>query len=472
MSYPLSPTPYSIATIDGYFAKTNKARGMNDLIRDIENAKLPPSTEYALIHDGNSSFYMKDVPFTMKSISERIFHSIPEAAEIIFSTDTYVDRYLSPKSAERDRRGCGERYVIDGLNMHCPVDWKTFLTNDDNKKSFINLLLRHWSSFDMTERLLEKPMIFIEGGQAYKMTVVNGKTMKEHMPEVSSTHEETDVRIILYIKYIQTKLPNIGTVRVRAKDSDIFFILLYYAKSFTISILLDMGERLININQLAENYTQDHITALLALHAFTGADCTSAFKGKGKIRSIKLLGQNSKFIDIFAKVGNQWVLDDEMVLKGIEEFTCRLYGFASRVKKVNEAREIKAKKLSGSALNFRPSVTFDLANFPPCKRVLEQHVKRANYQVCIWRRAHEHYPQIPMPQEFGYHINSETNKLEPLWFEGDVIPKDLVRVSDRQGEEDFDGLNMSDDDDDDDYYYCNDDDDDDEINVLDDSDSS
>ena len=115
------------------------------------------------------------------------------------------------------------------------------------------------------------------------MSVVKEKTVKEYLPELYSSHEETDVRLILYIKYIQFKLPNMRTVRFRTKDSDIVFILLYYAKSFTVSILLDMGERLININQFAENYSQNHITALLALHDFTGADCTSAFKGRGKI---------------------------------------------------------------------------------------------------------------------------------------------------------------------------------------------
>lgn len=143
MSYPLSSSPYSTATIDGYFAKTNKGQGINYLIKDIENAKLPPSSECALIQDGNSSFYMKDVPHTMQTISKHIFQSISAAAETVFSTDTYADRLLSPKSAARDRRGCGERFIIDEPNIHRPVDWKTFLTNDDKKKSFISLLLRN-----------------------------------------------------------------------------------------------------------------------------------------------------------------------------------------------------------------------------------------------------------------------------------------------------------------------------------------
>ena len=120
-----------------------------------------------------------------------------------------------------------------------------------------------------------------------------------------------------------------------------------------------MGDRLININQLAEDFSQEHISALLALHAFTGADCTSAFKGKGKVRPIKILNQNSKFIQIFAEVGNSWELD-EQILSGVQEFTCRLYGFNSRIKKVDEAREIKIKKMCGSSLELRQGLSVDL----------------------------------------------------------------------------------------------------------------
>ena len=38
MTYPLTLTPYTMATIDGFFAKPNKAQGMNYLIKDADNA--------------------------------------------------------------------------------------------------------------------------------------------------------------------------------------------------------------------------------------------------------------------------------------------------------------------------------------------------------------------------------------------------------------------------------------------------
>ena len=170
MTYPLTLTPYSMATIDGFFAKTNKAQEMNYLIKDAVNA-------YALRTD-------------------------------------------------------------------------------------IHLLLEHWSSPFIVEEIVRRPIIFIKGGQAFKLACLDGLTSVEHLPEICSSHEETDVRIIIYIDDIQTTVSHIKTIRVRAKDSDIF-ILLYFTKSFTVDILVDTGMKLINISHLADNYSpRTHLSSV------------------------------------------------------------------------------------------------------------------------------------------------------------------------------------------------------------------
>ena len=68
-----------------------------------------------------------------------------------------------------------------------------------------------------------------------------------------------------------------------------FFILLYYARYLQgINILFETGkgnnERIINVTKIAENHSQVNCAALLGLHAITGCDSTSAFKGKGKCK--------------------------------------------------------------------------------------------------------------------------------------------------------------------------------------------
>ena len=42
MKYPLTPVPYSLATADGFFNKTDKSKGFHYLMNDVENV---PSLE-------------------------------------------------------------------------------------------------------------------------------------------------------------------------------------------------------------------------------------------------------------------------------------------------------------------------------------------------------------------------------------------------------------------------------------------
>ena len=72
MSYPLTPKPYSIATADGFFAKTNKAKGMELLAKDVDNEPLPPDNETLVIEDGNAILYcLSQVPGTSRGLQKK-----------------------------------------------------------------------------------------------------------------------------------------------------------------------------------------------------------------------------------------------------------------------------------------------------------------------------------------------------------------------------------------------------------------
>ena len=55
---------------------------------------------------------------------------------------------------------------------------------------------------------------------------------------------------------------------------------------------------------------------------------------------------------------------------------------------------------------------------------LEQHIRRVNYQVGIWRRAHLNNPFIPKPIE-GHRCHLVDGNLEPLWVDGPILPLKL-----------------------------------------------
>ena len=119
-----------------------------------------------------------------------------------------------------------------------------------------------------------------------------------------------------------------------------------------------------------------------------------------------------------------WTLDDDHIVNGMEEFTCRLYGVGPRVKQVDVAREITFQNISYVVQTSIFGLVSPLIspNFHHA-----QHTTRVNLQVCIWRRALDLFPDIPSPLDHGYHV-TEARTLEPFWFKGDVIPMVLVDI--------------------------------------------
>ena len=63
----------------------------------------------------------------------------------------------------------------------------------------------------------------------------------------------------------------------------------------------------------------------MCLHAFTGCDTTSSFRGIGKVKPVKLLEKENKYEDPLSKLGAEWTLDEDLICQ-LEDFTCTLYG--------------------------------------------------------------------------------------------------------------------------------------------------
>ena len=91
---------------------------------------------------------------------------------------------------------------------------------------------------------------------------------------------------------------------------------------------------------------------------------------------------------------------------------------------------------------------FDLSALPPCLDCLEQHVKRANYQVAIWKRAHITEPLVPNPHE-GHGWTIEDGVMQPLWTSSEVLPKQLVDILESTVDDDTEDSEEEDDSDED-----------------------
>ena len=233
--------------------------------------------------------------------------------EMLLTTDMY--QHNSVKSVERRRRGCGDKFILNGIKTKRPSDWMAFLTNDENKTQLARLLLRVWSNDELAHKYENKCIVIVDG-HAHCLYSDDKKHIKtEQIQSLHSNQEETDSRVVLYCKYAQDQ--GYEYVRVRSPDSDIFFILLHHASSLSCSIIFDTGtgnnKHLINMTSLVENFTQEYCTALTALHAFTHCDSTSAFKGIGKVEPIKVMQKNPRFQKVLAKLGEEWCVLEEVI---------------------------------------------------------------------------------------------------------------------------------------------------------------
>ena len=71
-----------------------------------------------------------------------------------------------------------------------------------------------------------------------------------------------------------------------------------------------------------------------------------------------------------------------------------------------------------------------MGSFPPCRKFLDEHIKRVNYLLAIWKWSHKPYPQIPDPEAHGWtHVD---NSLELVWYDGQMIPQELADIATNQ----------------------------------------
>lgn len=241
------------------------------------------------------------------------------------------------------------------------------------------------------------------------------------------------------------------TVRVKSPDSDVFFLLLYYARKIEgISILFDTGsgnkKRLINVSEIAGAMREGYAEALLGLHAFTGCDSTSCFKGIGKLKPLKVLQKMVKFEVPLARLGDSWDVPPDLIDE-LEAFTCAFYGRPS-IKCVDELRYLKLNEL-GSDEKLSTPRNIDMSKVPPCHKSLEQHIRRVNYQVSIWKNSHIPKPNIPAAND-GHGWILVEGKLEPLWYADDALPQSLINICLNPTDDNTDKNDDDDDEEDDD----------------------
>ncbi|KAI9549414.1 hypothetical protein GHT06_005072 [Daphnia sinensis] len=172
-------------------------------------------------------------------------------------------------------------------------------------------------------------------------------------------------------------IPCPATVVIRTSDTDVLVIALGNSSKFPdCQLYLEVGHkrnntlRFIDITSLSMKLGSTLCKALSGFHAFTGSDYTPAFSYKGKVRPLKILEKNDKYMEAFGLLGSSESLSTALV-SDIEEFVCEI----------------------------------------------------ANCICSIWNHANEKKPSIFNPEKNGWILRD--NKFTPNWFIGELTPPTL-----------------------------------------------
>jgi len=311
-SYPLSPVPWSLGTADGALMKTNKSQLMKYLEAKVAPAENVDSVaDDVAVIDGNAVFQsITSPPSTFADLASHIFHTrLPKSRVIHFVTDTY-HRY-SIKEMERQRRGSSTCYKICGPKTRVPHDWKGFLRNSDNKTELTNVILNEWQSDQYAKHLHDRQLFFVNGSYCYCLSTVDGRTTtSQEIPQLFSTQEEADTRIILHCLFETQRRSSDSTVAVRSPDTDVLVLLIAYATQIPNKLYFDTGvgnkRRRIDVHAIEAVLGERLSAALPGFHSFTGCDSISAFVRRGKTKPFKLLetcAPSQEYLCVFESLG-------------------------------------------------------------------------------------------------------------------------------------------------------------------------
>ena len=131
----------------------------------------------------------------------------------------------------------------------------------------------------------------------------------------------------------------------------------------------------------------DHCAALPGFHACAGSDYTASFSRKGKVRPLALLEKNKNVIEMFSKLGDEEVINDEQCADA-EKLVCSMYGqknYPPLPKLVKYKPKIGKNPISCAR-------RVDGSSLPPCSPVILQKLRRTNYVCSVWLNAHKPSP--------------------------------------------------------------------------------
>ena len=142
------------------------------------------------------------------------------------------------------------------------------------------------------------------GSQVHKITLEDGKIHCVEENALATDQEEADTKVFLCVK--QAKPCGYDKICVSAVDTDIVIYAIYFstivAHHYSLRSEFVIRRRILGISNIIQELGEDISSALLALHAFTGNDYTSAFHGIGKKKAFTITRKSQEYVRAFKEI--------------------------------------------------------------------------------------------------------------------------------------------------------------------------
>lgn len=242
------------------------------------------------------------------------------------------DRYDNPQSIkclERERRG----NVKDRKTHHITSagnvpNYRQYLQSCGNKEALC-LFVSNYIISAASARLKDQDSIVLAGGfeNGQEVRVVD-HTGVRCLPELYSTQEEADTRMVLHAIRLSDKYQ---TIIVKSDDTDVLVLLIYYVSRRllgTASIFMQAGhgdrQRFIPVSEISKKLGTALCESLPACHALTGCDTTSSLFKIGKTTAFNILEKNINELQGLRTFGQTESLPEAVAVA--RKYALHLYG--------------------------------------------------------------------------------------------------------------------------------------------------
>jgi hypothetical protein len=180
-----------------------------------------------------------------------------------------------------------------------------------NKENLSEFLFAQWSTdqFRIYARKLGSRVLYVTHGEyCSKLCVIDDVMQCTDAPELVSSQEEADTRLLLHAYHASQK--DYPAIVIKSCDTDVFVLALYYASELDVQLYLHTGNRqrtrYVDLTQIATRLGEAICDALPGLHALTGCDTTSSFSGRGKVRGLKAMIAYPVHMEALSQLGSSF----------------------------------------------------------------------------------------------------------------------------------------------------------------------